>query len=175
MAKRHLMRKPTPEQFKAEFDILWNEPEKYIELITDRIRQNPSEAPQYSSRARAWERLGNLDKALEDFGRSIALKDNVGPRLSRGSILMRMGHHQEALEDFNRAEALDPDKWVDQWGPLHRADCHAKLGNEAAALADCARLPDEFWSPGIYGEPRGNKGEIIAEVRRRARAAKRSS
>ena len=168
------MRKPTPAEFKADFDLMWNEPKKYIDLVNDRIRQNPAQASQYSSRARAWERLGHLDKAIDDFDKSIALKDGIIPRLSRGSALVRLGRYQEALEDFNRAESLGPESWVDCWGPLHRADCHARLGNEAAALADCERLPDGFWSPGIYGEPGGNKAEITAEVRRRARAAKSS-
>lgn len=168
------MDRPTPEQFKAEFDLLWNEPEKYIELISDRIRRNPAEASHYSSRARAWKRLGDFDKALEDFSKSIALKDRLMARLSRGCVLVRLGRYREALADFDRAESVEPESWVDCWGPFYRADCHAKLGDEASALADCARLPDKFWSPGIYGEPGGNKAEITAQVQRRARAAKKS-
>lgn len=168
------MRKPTPAEFKADFDLMCNEPKKYIELVNDRIRQSPADSSLYFSRAQAWERLGDFENVLEDFGKSIELKDGIIQRLSRGSALVRMGRYREALEDFNRAEFLEPEKWVDCWGPLHRADCHARLGNEAAALADCERLPDGFWSPGIYGEPGGNKAEITAEVRRRARAAKSS-
>lgn len=168
------MRDLSPGKLLAEHELLRTNPEKYIDMISDVIDRDPNDPSGYFSRAQGWERFGRLDKALDDFSESIALKDRAMARLRRGSVLMRMGRYSEALEDFNHAESLGPDKWVDCWGPLYRADCHARLGNEVAALSDCERLPDGFWSPGIYGEPGGNKAEITAEVRRRARAAKSS-
>jgi len=48
------------------------------------------------------------------------------------------------------------------------ADVHARLGNEAAALACCARLPDDFWTPGIYGAPGGGKADIADKLRHSA-------
>lgn len=168
------MRDLTPEKLLAEHKLLTENPEKYIEMISEMIDLDPTDPSGYFSRAHGWERVGRLDKALNDFDKTIALKDRMTARLSRGCVLVRLGRYREALADFNCAESLEPGNWVDCWGPLHRADCYAKLGNEAAALADCARLPDGFWSPGINGEPGGNKTEITAEVRERARAAKRS-
>ncbi|HEV2264393.1 MAG TPA: hypothetical protein VGR79_07670 [Stellaceae bacterium] len=166
------MREMTPAKLLAEHKILREDPERYIEMISEFIRLDPSDSMEYFSRHHGWEQLGRLDLALKDLDQSIELRDAAMSRLSRGSILVRMGRNQEALEDFNRAESLEPEKWVDCWGPFRRADCHARLGNEAAALADCERLPEGFWSPGIHGEPGGNKAEITAEVRRRAHAAK---
>lgn len=165
------MREVTPAELLAEHKILWEDPARYIEMISEFIRQDPNDSTEYFSRYHGWARLGRLDLALKDLDQSIELRDAAISRLSRGSILVRMGRYQEALEDFNRAESLEPEKWVDCWGAFRRADCHARLGNEAAALADCERLPEGFWSPGINGEPGGNKTEITAEVRRRARAA----
>jgi hypothetical protein len=52
------------------------------------------------------------------------------------------------------------------FGLLFQADAHARLGNEAAALAYCARLPDDFWTPGIEGAPGGKKAQIAEELRR---------
>jgi tetratricopeptide (TPR) repeat protein len=168
------MRKMTPEKFAAEHKLFWKNPEKYIEMVNGFIRENPDDSTEYFSRHQAWARLGKLDKALEDLNQSISLEDKVISRLARGSILCRMGRYQEALGDFNRSEEFDPVGWADCWGPLYRANCHARLGDERAALADCERLPEDFWSPGIYGEPAGNKTEITAEIRRRARAAKQN-
>jgi hypothetical protein len=50
---------------------------------------------------------------------------------------------------------------------------HARLGNEVAALACCAQLPDDFWTPGFEGAPGGGKAEIADELRRRAAQARR--
>jgi len=41
------------------------------------------------------------------------------------------------------------------------------------ALDCCARLPEDFWTPGLDGAPAGNKAEIAAELRRIAAAAQR--
>jgi hypothetical protein len=50
---------------------------------------------------------------------------------------------------------------------LYQADCHSRLGNKPAALAACARLADDHWTPGLVGAPAGSKAEVIAEVQRR--------
>ncbi len=164
----------TPGKLIAEHQLFRENPKKYLELISEFIRQDPTDPTEYFSRHQAWAKLGQLDNALEDFNHSIKLEDTMMSRLARGRLLCRMGRYQEALGDFDRSEELDPADWVECWGPLYLANCHAQLGDEQAALADCAKLPDDFWSPGIYGEPAGNKAEITAEVRRRARAAKGS-
>ena len=54
-----------------------------------------------------------------------------------------------------------------------QADCHARLGDETTALACCARLPDDFWTPGIEGAPSGGKAEIAATLRSIAAEARR--
>ena len=50
---------------------------------------------------------------------------------------------------------------------------HARLGDEEAALADCAKLLDEHWTPGIFDTPRGDKQEVTARIRVLAAAARR--
>ncbi|MGL1102614.1 hypothetical protein ACSTLM_00200, partial [Vibrio parahaemolyticus] len=71
--------------------------------------------------------------------------------------------------------ALNPKQWEEDivFGLLYQADLHARLGNEATALAYCARLPENFWTPGIYGAPGGGKAEIADKLRRIAADAPR--
>jgi hypothetical protein len=47
------------------------------------------------------------------------------------------------------------------------------LRDEASALDCCARLPDNFWTPGLDGAPAGGKAEIADELRRIAADARR--
>ena len=76
---------------------------------------------------------------------------------------------------FGRGEALDPALWeADAIGPYFQADVYARLGDEASALAHCARLPDDFWTPGLDGAPAGGKAQIAEELRRRAADARRN-
>jgi len=98
------------------------------------------------------------------------LNEQPVSHICRGRIFCRLGRYETALEDFDRAEQLDPAGWPDFWGPLHQADCHSRLGNEAEALDACAKLKNDHWTPGLDGTPAGNKAEVIAEVKRRLAA-----
>jgi hypothetical protein len=70
---------------------------------------------------------------------------------------------------------LDVEGWFGSLGRLSRADCHARLGNREQALADCATLSEDHWTPGMSGLPRGNRAEVFAEIERLLSAAKRKS
>ena len=59
----------------------------------------------------------------------------------------------KALEDFDRG---------------------ARLGNGFRPLARCARLPDDFWTPGIRGAPGGGKADIADKLRHIAADARRA-
>lgn len=168
-----MARNITPDEALVEHRLLRESPEKYIEKMSAFIGAHPDDSSGYFARAGGWQILRRLDKALEDIDRSLALDEKPITLLTRGELLMELGHYEEALKDFNRAETLDSAQWTDCWGPLYRANCHARLGHEQAALGDCSKLPDGFFSPGLSGTPSGNKKQIIAEIRRRAEAAKR--
>jgi hypothetical protein len=56
---------------------------------------------------------------------------------------------------------------------LFQADAHARLGDEASALAFCARLLDDFWTPGMNSTPSGGKADIAEKLRRIAADARR--
>ena len=160
------------EEIDYKFQFYRTDPQKFWELTNQRVEQHPDSSRAYFGRHQAWARLGRLDLALSDLDKSLDLEDHNGTHEARGNILRRLGRYREAIDAYNRAEQMDPIDWRGGFGPLYRADCHAQLGDEAAALADCATMPDDHWTPGMYDVPAGNKEEVAAELSRRAAAAR---
>src|SRR5262249_4698254 len=134
---------------------------------------NPLNPHAYFNRHMAWMNMGEPRRALEDLNTVIRLDPEPVAFRSRGQVYRHIGEYQKALEDFGRGESIDPAQWQDDaFGLLYQADCYARLGNEAAALACCARLHDDFWTPGIEGAPGGGKAEIADKLRRIAAEAR---
>jgi tetratricopeptide (TPR) repeat protein len=168
------MRHQTLEQMRAEHEILRRDPQKYVKMMTSHIQGDPNDAHSYFCRHHGWVKLGRFDEALADLDKSLALREHYTAHSARGQVLCHMGRYREALVNYYRSAELDSDGWYGDWGILERANCHASLGDEASALADCARLGDDFSHPGFGGLPGGNKAEVTAEIRRRARVAKQN-
>jgi len=164
------MPKLTPSTPLEDFKFLHREPEKYLALAEQEVKNNPNSSHAYSARHHALSYLGRKEEALADIDKAISLHPHWANFESKAFVLRDMGRYREAIAAFDQAEKAGPDEWPFTWGPLFRADTHAKMGNEAAALADCAQLADDHWSPGIYGTPAGNKEAVAAELRRRAAA-----
>ena len=137
-----------------------------------RVAQHPTDANAYFARHQAWKRLGYLDLALADLDASLALERHFTTHQVRGDVLRLMHRYREAIQAYNDSEEIAPEEWASGFGPLFRADCYAHLGDEAAALADCDTLPNDHWTPGMYGTPAGNKQEVADELRHRAAAAR---
>jgi tetratricopeptide (TPR) repeat protein len=154
-------------ELDAQHRLLLTDPEGYIALKSGEISRNSQDPFAYFNRHQGWLRLGKLDQALADITTSIELEAKPISYLCRGEVLRRLGHYHMALDDFDRGEALDPAGWPDLWGPLSQADCHSRLGNKTEAMAACAKLKDDHWTPGLDGTPAGNKEDVIAEVGRR--------
>ena len=167
------MTKITHEYLTQNFTLLRTDPEKFLSLAEELVRSDPDDSRAYFTRHQAWSRLGRKDLALSDLNKTLSLEQHWVTYEARGNLLCELGRYREALDDFNRAEAMDPEEWAGGFGPLFRADCHARLGDETAALADCARLPDDHWTPGVFGAPAGNKAQVTDEVRRRAAEVRR--
>lgn len=158
----------THDDIDRQFYQLLKDPEQFLELTNQLVEQNPDDANAYFARHQAWKRLGLLNFALADLDKSLQLDDHYATHGARGDTLHRLGRYQEAIDEYNRSEQMDPAQWLGGFGPLFRADCYARLGEEAAALADCDTMPDDHWTPGLFGAPAGNKREVAAELRRRA-------
>ncbi|MDQ0985076.1 tetratricopeptide repeat protein [Streptomyces sp. V2I9] len=83
---------------------------------------------------RAWDRFraGELDAALSDHGRAIA----VDPRCERAHqgravILRSLGRYEEALADLDRAEEIAP-AWA--WAVRERGETYRRMGRLEEAL-----------------------------------------
>ena len=164
----------TPAETMALHRILRSDPQRYLNIVNKWIQENPENPHAYFDRHFAWMKLGQPLRALEDLTKVIGLKPDMVSFLSRGEVHRHLGEYEKALQDFDRGESIDPIEWKGTaFGPLYQADTHARLGNEAAALACCARLPEDFWTPGIHGTPGGGKAEIADELRRIAADARR--
>jgi len=164
----------TPEELLAMHKILRGDPQRYLRIVNQWILENPNNADAYFSRHFVWMDIGEPERALEDLNKLIELKPSSMSFLSRGGVYRHLGEYEKALKDYGRGEALDPALWeADVLGLLYQADAHARLGDEAAALAHCARLPDGFWTPGLNGAPAGNKTQIADQLRRVAAGARR--
>jgi tetratricopeptide (TPR) repeat protein len=170
------------EETLALHKILRSDLQRYFRIVNEWIDQNPENANAYFDRHFAWMKIGEPRQALEDLNRVIELKPDMVSFLSRGEVYRHLGEYENALKDFDRGEAIDPKQWQEDvvFGLLYQADTHARLGDEAAALACCARLPDDFWTPGIHGAPGGGKVDvadklcrIAADARTPTKAARR--
>ncbi|MFZ2005312.1 MAG: tetratricopeptide repeat protein [Stellaceae bacterium] len=155
-----------------QFQLRRTDPEKFLELVNARVEEHPDDPNAYFARHQGWSRLGLLDLALADLDKALALEDHYVTHRARGRILQGLGRYREAIDAYNRSERMEPTQWVGSFGPLLRADCYARLGDETAALKDCDIMPDDHWTPGLFGTPAGNKQEVAKELRRRAAAAR---
>jgi tetratricopeptide (TPR) repeat protein len=165
----------TRDDFTAQFDLLRSEPEKYLDLAEEFIRQNPDDSHGYFTRHWAWKRLGRMDLALADLDHSLRLEPHAVTLRARGLVHRAEGRYQEAIDDFDKSRSMDQETWAGNFSALFRADCHAKLGNLEAALADCAALRDDHWTPGVFGAPGGTKAEVTAKIRRLALSVRRGA
>jgi tetratricopeptide (TPR) repeat protein len=155
-----------------QFQLRRANPEEFLEMMNALVEQRPDDPNAYFARHQAWSHLTQPNLALADLDKALALEDHYVTHRARGRILHGLGRYREAIDAYDRSEQLDPAEWKGGFGPLFRADCYARLGDEAAALADCNTMPDDHWTPGLFGAPAGTKQEVAAELCRRAAAAR---
>jgi tetratricopeptide (TPR) repeat protein len=170
------MKEPTTvEELKAFHDLLRSHPRRCLEIANSWIDENPTSPHAHFNRHLVWKKLGEPRRALEDLNETIKRQPDAMSFMARGEVHRHLGDYEKALEDFNRAEAIDPEEWEKDivFGLLYQADCYARLGDEAAALVYCARLRNDFWTPGLNGAPSGGKAEIAAKLRQIAADARR--
>ena len=169
------MKEPTTaEEVKVLHNLLRSDPRHYLQIVNKWIEENPRNSHAYFDRHMAWMKLGDPQRAIADLDMVTQLDPKPVAFWARGEVYRRVGEYEKALEDLDRAEAIDPAQWTeDAIGLLVQADCHARLGNETAALAYCARLHDDFWTGSIEGAPDGSKAEIAEKLRLIAVEARR--
>lgn len=163
----------TPEEVLKLHRISVAEPARFVEIASDWIANDPADSNAYFDRHFAWARLGQTQRALADISKSIELAPSPIAFKARGDLHRRLGDYPHAAQDYARGEAVDREQWTEDAFPLlYQADTYARMGDEPMALAYCARLPDDFWTPGHNDLPAGGKSEIAAELRQRASRAR---
>jgi tetratricopeptide (TPR) repeat protein len=169
------MKEPTtPDEVKAFHKLLRSDPQRCLQIVNEWIVENPANSHAYFDRHFVWMKIGEPRRALDDLNKVIELDPEQVSFWTRGEVYRLLGEYEKALEDFERGEAINPAKWADDgFGLLFQADCHARMGDETAALSCCTRLPDDFWTPGLERAPSGGKAEIAQKLRQIAADARR--
>jgi tetratricopeptide (TPR) repeat protein len=169
------MKEPTtPGEVKAFHKLLRSDPRRCLQIVNEWIAENPANAHAYFNRYFVWMKIGEPRRALGDLNKVIELDPEPVSLRTRGEVYRQLGEYETALEDFERGQSINPAKWEnDGFGLLFQADCHARLGDETAALSCCARLPNDFWTPGLDGAPGGGKVEIAQKLRQIAAEVRR--
>ena len=153
--------------------LLLTHPEQFLRIAEDTIRQYPDDPRGYRDCVSYWMQFKEYDRALSNIDHALALENSTLTRYDRAIVLRCLGRYQEAIDELNRCDAEAPGVY---WPfiEIDRATCHARLGNLEAALADCARLPDDHCVPGFDGALGGTKSQIIETARRLAAEAQKS-
>ena len=155
------MKEPTtPEDVLELHEILRKDPQRYLQIANEWIRENPMSSHAYYDRHQARMKIDEPRRALDDLHKAIELTPGQAAFEARGDVYRHLGEYERALEDYRTGEEFDPAVRAEGYGLLLQADCHARLGDEAAALGCCARMPGDFWSPGIEGAPAGDKAAV---------------
>jgi len=160
-------------EWRQYCQLLLTHPEQYLRIADDTIRQYPDDPRGYLDCVIYWMDFEQYDCALCDIDHALALGAGTMTRYRRGVVLRCLGRYQEAIDEFNRVEAEEP-RVYSPLLEIDRATCHARLGNLEAALAECARVPDDFCMPGLDGALGGTKSQIIETARRLAAEAQAS-
>lgn len=160
-------------EWRQYHQLLHTHPEQYLRIAEDTIRKYPKDPRGYRDCVIYWMKFEQYDCALCDIDQALALRESIMTRFDRGVVLRCLRRYREAIDEFNRCEAKAPGMYS-PFIEIERATCHARLGALEAALADCARVPDDHCMPGFDGAPGGTKSQVIESVRRLAAEAQAS-
>jgi len=157
-----------------DWDLLRSNPIRYLEIANKAIMASPDDPKAYFRRHFAWEEIGAMELALDDLDKVATMWPNRPAVYGvRGCLLRKMQRFESAIADLDKLESMEPDRRLAGLFSLVRADCHAHLGNLEAALADCANLDEDHWTPGFGGAPAGDRAQATAAIERKAREVRK--
>jgi tetratricopeptide (TPR) repeat protein len=98
------------------------------------IQKEPAEPLAYKYRGAYFQRKGQFDKALEDYGKAMALDPSDSQiYLNRGTVFCGVGMYKRAVAEFDKAIDLNPSYYK---AYNNRAFAYGELGEIARAIAD---------------------------------------
>jgi tetratricopeptide (TPR) repeat protein len=111
-----------------------------VGLFDKTIKKSPNNPNAYVGRSRAYLRLGELDKALEDANKAIEIKPDSAIAYGQRAIIYKLqGKYDEALADFKKSVQLDSDYY---WAHSHLADLYSRRGDQDKALESIQKALD---------------------------------
>lgn len=174
MTRRQPRKMSSDDSFRY-FRLLRTHPEQYLRIAEEMIQKHPEDAQGYLDCAHYYVEMDRYDEALSSLDQAkAAAPDHMLIPFRRGSVLLRAGRYQEALQAFD--DCVRDRRWFGD-SCLHacRATCHAYLGDLDAALAECAKISEDYFLPEVYGQFGGDKAQVIETAQRIARASKAAS
>lgn len=112
---------------------------KAVEYLTEQIQRDPNNPEALRHRGMAFQFLGSIPAAIEDFSTSLSFDDDPETRVRRGQMLAAQGHHAAAVEDFTKALDASTESAVRHTALYGRARSWQATGRTEEATADVRR------------------------------------
>lgn len=164
----------TREEWRQYRHLLHTHPEQYLRIAEETIHNFPDDTRGYEDCADYHVEVEQYDEALRYLDKALGMDptDMLIP-FKRGTVHLRAGRYQDALQAFD--PCIRDWRWSRD-GTLNAclATCHAYGGDMEAALAECAKIGDDYFLPDVYGQFGGTKAQIIETVQRVARGKPRN-
>jgi len=116
-------------------------------LWADCVKKSPNKVRVHLNRGVAYTRLGQYQRAIEDYNEAIRLNPDLAEVYNdRGVAYRKLGQYQRAIEDYNEAIRLNPDLAEVYYnrGDAYLSQSNNELGcrdaQKACELGDCQLL-----------------------------------
>jgi tetratricopeptide (TPR) repeat protein len=117
-----------------------------IEVFNTALAEYPDSFSILDRRAVAYHQKGEIEKALTDYTRMIALKpQNPDGWNSRGNLYHELGEYDKAIADFTQCIPLSPEGYGTYWS--NRGISYYEKGDLDAALADLNKSIESWRDP----------------------------
>ena len=138
--------------------------EEAIHHYDTAIQIKPDVLPYYY-RGNAYIKMGQYQRAIEDFNKAIFLSPNcLEAYYNRGTAYYKINQYQRAIEDFSQAILLNPD-YVEAYN--NRGLAYGQLGNFQQAIVDFNKV---IMLKSNYIKAYNNRGLAYAEIGQYQRA-----
>ena len=116
----------------------------------------------YYKRGNAYSHKGEYDRAIEDFGKAIALNPKYAKAyINRGNAYYHKGEYDRATKDYDKAIALDPKYALAYYNRgtaySHKGEYDRAIKNYDKAIALNPKYAKAYYSRGVAYEKLGNK------------------
>lgn len=106
--------------------------------LTRAIELNPKFPEAYNNRGIAYEELGEMKRAIQDYSKVIELNPESAIAYNNlGIAYGKLGNYQQAITGYDKAVGLDP-QYANVYG--NRGNAYRRLGNSKQAINDYSKV-----------------------------------